>query len=138
MTRLGRRLSRLAAVIGLFGLAVSIRGAEEKAFVGVITDTQCALDVHSVSQSHKEIMEMKPELKTEADCVRYCVKERGGRYVLHVKDKVYKLDKQEVAAPFAGAKVRVKGTLDEKTGIIAVQSVESAGTGPKSVTQVPQ
>lgn len=111
-------------------------GAEEKAFVGVITDTQCVLDVHSVSQSHKEIMEMKPELKTEAECVEYCVKQRGGRYVLHIKDKVFKLDKQELAAPFAGVKVRIEGSLDEKTGIIAVHSVEpvvapSASTHPK-------
>jgi len=123
----------LMTMTSLIGTAALVGGAEDKLFQGVITDTQCALDVHSVSQSHKEIMEMKPELKTETECVEYCVKHRGGRYVLHVKDKILKLDKQELAAPFAGAKVRIKGVLDEKTGVIAVQSVEPVEATPGAV-----
>lgn len=101
------------------------RGAEDKTFKGEIADTQCALNVHSLSQSHKEMIEMKPEVKTNADCARYCVKERGGRFVLQTSDKVYKLDAQVLAEQWAGLKVRVIGTLDEKTDLITVHSIES-------------
>lgn len=96
----------------------------EKIFKGEIADTQCALNVHSLSQSHKEMMQMKPELKTDADCARFCVKERGGRFVLQIKDKVYKLDAQTMAEKWAGQKVKVTGTLDPKTNIITVESIE--------------
>jgi hypothetical protein len=100
-------------------------GGDEKTFKGEIADTQCALNVHSLSQSHKEMIEMKPEIKTNADCARYCVKERGGRFVLQTSDKVYKLDAQVLAEQWAGLKVKVMGTLDPKTETITVKSIES-------------
>jgi hypothetical protein len=50
---------------------------------------------------------MNPSLKTDADCARYCVKERGGRFVLLVKQKVYRLDRQDLAEQSAGLKVKV-------------------------------
>jgi hypothetical protein len=110
------------------------RGGDEKVFRGEIADTQCALNVHSLSQSHKEMIEMKPEVKTNADCARYCVKERGGRYVLQTPDKVYRLDTQVLAEQWAGLKVRIVGTLDPKTDVIAVRAIEpvspSAGKTP--------
>ena len=53
-----------------------------------------------------------------------CVKQRGGRFVLQVKIKVYKLDKQEFGREYAGRKVQNTGTLDPKTNTIPVQSVE--------------
>jgi Protein of unknown function (DUF5818) len=105
------------------------RGGDSKIFQGEIADTQCALNVHSLSQSHKEMIDMKPELKTNADCARFCVKERGGRFVLQSKDKVYKLDAQEIAEQWAGLKVKVVGTLEPKTGVITVESI-----GPQSAS----
>jgi hypothetical protein len=119
----------LAALGGLALFAAAGRGAAEKTFKGEIADTQCALNVHSLSQSHKEMMEMKPEIKTEADCARFCVKERGGRYVLQTKDKVYKLDAQVLAEEWAGQKVKVVGTLDPKTGTITVAKIEAEAAG---------
>jgi hypothetical protein len=101
------------------------RGGDDKTFKGEIADTQCALNVHSLSQSHKEMIEMKPEVKTNADCARYCVRERGGRFVLQTPDKVYKLDAQVLAEQWAGLKVKVIGTLDSKTETITVRSIES-------------
>jgi uncharacterized protein DUF5818 len=101
------------------------RGGDEKAFKGEIADTQCALNVHSLSQSHKEMIDMKPEIKSNADCARYCVKERGGRFVLQTPDKVYKLDAQVLAEQWAGLKVKVVGTLDPKTETITVKTIES-------------
>ena len=111
-----------ASALALLTLASS---GEEKKFIGEVADSQCALNVHSLSQSHKEMMGMKPEIKTEAECARYCVKERGGRYVLQIKNNVYKLDKQELAEPLVGLKVKVIGILDPKTETIAVRSMDS-------------
>ncbi len=123
----------MVAAIGMY--AGQGRGAEEKTFRGEIADSQCALNVHSLTQSHKEMIEMKPELKTDADCARFCVKERGGRFMLQTKDKVYKLDAQVLAEQWAGQKVKVVGTLDPKTNTIAVEKIEAlapaTGSSPK-------
>jgi hypothetical protein len=62
--------------------------------------------------------------KTSADCTRYCVKERGGKYVLQTKTDVYKLDKQDLAEKDAGLKVKVTGTLDPKTNVILIGTIE--------------
>jgi len=102
-------------------------GADEKTFRGEIADSQCALNVHSISQSHKEMIAMKPEIKTDAECARFCVKERGGRFMLQTKDKVYKLDTQVLAEQWAGQKVKVTGTLDFKTNAITVDKIEALG-----------
>src|SRR4029077_5961921 len=91
------------------------RGGDEKIFKGEIADTQCALNVHSLSQSHKEMIEMKHEVKTNAGCARYCVKERCGRFVLQTPDKVYKLDAQFLAEQWSGLKEKILGSLDPKT-----------------------
>ena len=104
-------------------------GAEEKTFKGEIVDSQCALGVHSLTQSHKEMMGMTPSIKTETECVRYCVKERGGRFVLQIKGKVYRLDRQDLAEQNAGGKVKVTGTLDPKTDTIMVRTMEPVGDG---------
>ena len=129
-----------AAFLGvvLAGIALSAAagpGASEKVFSGEIADSQCALNVHSLSQSHKEMMGMKPEIKTDAECVRFCVKERGGRYMLQTKTKVYKLDAQVLAEEWAGQKVKLAGTLDSKTNIIAVEKMEGEARGRGSSTK---
>jgi hypothetical protein len=110
------------------------RGGDDRTFKGEIADTQCALNVHSLSQSHKEMIEMKPEVKTNADCARYCVKERGGRFVLQTPDKVYKLDAQVLAEQWAGLKVKVIGNLDPKTETISVRSIESISSSPNKTS----
>lgn len=119
-----------AVSLGITLFAIRGRGADEKTFRGEIADTQCALNVHSLNQSHKEMMGMKPEIKTDADCARFCVKERGGRFVLQSKDKVYKLDAQVLAEEWAGQKVKVVGTLDPKTNTITVDKIEALAASP--------
>ena len=115
----------MAVLAWIAAVGPQVRGGDKKTFKGAIADTQCALNVHSMSQSHKEMIGMKAEIKTQADCVRYCVKERGGRYVLLVRDKVYKLDAQAAAEPWAGMKGRIVGTLDPKTETIVVLKIEA-------------
>lgn len=121
---MSRSILLIIAVACALTMLPAAKGGEEKTFVGEVADSQCALNVHSLSQSHKEMMAMKPELKTDADCAHFCVKERGGRYVLQIKNNVYKLDRQELAEPLVGKKVKVIGTLDPKTEIIAVRDIE--------------
>lgn len=99
-------------------------GDKEQVFKGEIGDSQCALNVHSLSRSHREMLEKKSIGTTAADCARYCVKNLGGVFVLQVKDKVYKLDNQELANKDAGMKVKVTGVLDPKSNVIAVRSIE--------------
>jgi hypothetical protein len=62
---------------------------------------------------------------TEAECVQACVRS-GGQYVLVTPKKVFKLSDQKQPAAFPAVKVKVQGTLDEKTGTIQVQSISSA------------
>jgi len=60
---------------------------------------------------------------TSAECVRTCVKQMGGQYVLASGEKIFRLDRQELADKFAGEKVRVKGELDKKSSTIKVESI---------------
>jgi hypothetical protein len=109
-------------LLGLTG--PSAFGGEENSFTGEIGDTQCAMNVHSMDKSHKEMLKVKGVGKTAADCTLYCIKNRGGRFVLQIKDKVYRLDKPELVEPYAGQKVRVIGTLDPQAGTIEVRRID--------------
>jgi type 1 fimbria pilin len=121
-----RRLFLGAAILTCSLVSIPLsRGAGEKTFEGEIADTQCALGVHSLNQSHKEMIDMGSAGKTSADCARYCVRERGGRFVLQNKHNVYKLDNQGLAEKSAGVKVKVTGTLDPKTNTIQVRTIEA-------------
>lgn len=124
------RQSICGAAILLFLMIVIIgrlnATEHEEIFRGEIGDSQCALNVHSLSRSHKEMLKRKAIGKTSADCARYCVKYLGGVFVLQVKDKVYKLDKQKLADLYAGQKVVVKGSLDPQTNTIAVEYIVPA------------
>lgn len=115
----------LTALI-LAGIVRSRAADRVEAFHGEIGDSQCALNVHSLSRSHKEMLKKKSIGTTAADCARYCVKYLGGVFVLQVKDKVYKLDNQKLAEIYAGQKVILNGELDPQTNTIAVKSIVPA------------
>lgn len=135
MTNRSKAVLFIAVVIGGAASAAKVWGADEKTFKGEIADSQCALNVHSLTQSHREMIAMKPEIKTDAECARFCVKERGGKFMLQTKDKVYKLDAQVLAEQWAGQRVKLTGALDPKTNTITVEKIEalapSPGTSPK-------
>jgi hypothetical protein len=121
-TTIKSSMSTLCLVLFLL-LCPTTRGGDE-VFIGTIADSQCALNVHSLSQSHKEMLESKSVGTTDADCVWYCITERGGHFVLQNKSKVYKLDKQDFSRQFAASKVKITGTLDPQTNTIHVHNVE--------------
>jgi hypothetical protein len=99
------------------------RGDGEKIFIGEIADSQCAMNVHSLDRSHETMIKMGNAGKTPADCARYCVTQRGGKFVLQTKTDVFKLDKQDLAEKSAGQKVKVTGLLDTKTGTIQIRMI---------------
>ena len=123
--RLWKKSVLCLIILNLFAAAGSlVVRADDKAFTGEIGDTQCAMNVHSLDKTHTEMLKVKGVGKTAADCTLYCIKNRGGRFVLQSKRNVYVLDKQELAEAYAGQKVRVTGTLDPKTGTIQVRSID--------------
>jgi len=87
--------------------------AGPQTFTGTITDSMCAGD-------HKD-MNMGPDDK----CVTECVK-MGSKYALWDGKNSYELSDQKTPAKFAAKKVTVKGTLDEKTKTIQVDSIAAA------------
>lgn len=95
------------------GAGLMLGAAAKQTFTGVITDTMCGAD-------HSQ-MGVKPVSK----CVRECVKS-GSKYALLVGKDVYTLSDQRTPDKFAGEKVKVTGTLDAKTRIIAVDKIEAA------------
>jgi hypothetical protein len=113
--------------IFLLGLLVAASAAQTDAsheFRGEIADSSCALNVHSLSRSHKEMLKAKYLGTNEADCARYCVRHLGSSFVLVGGKEVYRLELHQDADPFAGKKVVVKGKLDKQTNTIAVSSIQ--------------
>ena len=106
---------------------VMLAGAGEKTrtFIGDIADSQCAMNVHSLTRSHTEMMKNKNMGGTATNCANYCIKYLGGDFVLAKGNEVYRLDDQEKAASFAGTKVKVTGTLDDKTKTIHVIEIKA-------------
>ena len=95
-------------------------------FRGQIADTQCALNIHSLTRSHTEMLKSKKMGGTPGACSTYCVRYLGGDFVLSSKDEVYRLDNQEKVGQFAGQKVKITGTMELKSKTIHVVTIEPA------------
>src|ERR1700730_15246976 len=93
-------------------------------FYGEIADSSCALNVHSLSRSHSEMLKSKSFVSTSADCARHCVAHQGSSYVLVVKKDVYRLDKQKEAEKWAGQTVIVTGELDANKKVIMIDTIQ--------------
>jgi hypothetical protein len=126
MTKTRALLLSAAFAAILFWASPAMRGAAETTFQGEIADSQCAMGVHSLTRSHKEMIDMGHAGSTPEDCTKYCVHSRGGRFVLLTKHDVFKLDNQEMAENHAGQKVKITGALDPKTNTIQVRMIEAA------------
>ena len=91
---------------------------------GAIEDSQCAFNVHSEGHSH-DWMIKKGVSKDAKSCTEHCVRDMGGKYVLVVKDEVYRFDNESAAESFAGMRVKVNGTLlDAKSRTVHIVSIE--------------
>lgn len=98
-------------------------GSSKSRFVGEISDTQCAMNVHALNRSHQEMIKKNTLGTDAASCARACVK-RGGEWVLRSADDVYHLKNQSGVEEFAGQKVAVTGALDPKTNTIDNVAIE--------------
>jgi hypothetical protein len=98
-------------ILGTVALATS--GSAKSAFYGEISDSQCAMSVHSLSRSHQEMMANKTMGADRASCARACVG-RGAEWILSSGDVVYRLKDQNGIQEFAGQRVKVIGILDKK------------------------
>jgi hypothetical protein len=118
-------------VMGAAGLllamaAFSYAGDEQvRTFRGEIADNQCALNIHSLTHSHQEMLKSKSMGGDSSSCAQYCVRYLGGSFVLSSKKYVYRLDDQGSVEKFAGKRVKITGTLDGKTKTIHVSKIEA-------------
>lgn len=104
-------------VIFVLACGVIASSASKNVFLGEISDSQCAMNVHSLSRSHQEMIKKSTLGNDAASCARACIR-RGGEWVLRAGDDVYRLKNQPGIELYAGEMVKVTGALDAKTHTI--------------------
>ena len=112
------------AAMGLLALAGTARGQQARNFRGEVSDSQCALNVHSLTRSHQEMLKSKSMGGTSNTCSVYCVEHLGGYLVLSVGNDVYRLDRSDLVHGFEGQRVAVTGTVDAKMKQIHVVKID--------------
>lgn len=109
-------------------VTLSIAAPKQKTFTGEIMDSQCAkMGSHAMMLKKEGMGDKDPnDPMAKKMCTNNCVK-MGGKYVLFdsAHKKVYQLDDQTKPEQFAGASVKVKGTLDKSTQTIHVTDIQS-------------
>ena len=107
----------------VLALTLSAFAVSRDVFLGEISDSQCAMNVHSLSRSHEEMIKSSTLGTDAASCAKACIR-RGGEWVLRAGDDVYRLKNQAGIDLYAGEKVRVIGVLDPKTNSIDNSHIE--------------
>jgi hypothetical protein len=120
-------MKSLSVVLLVLSSTVLTAASGTPVFHGEISDTQCAMNVHSLSRSHQEMITKKTFGTDSESCARTCVR-RGGEWVLRSGDEVYKLKNQDGIVEFSGRKVRITGILNSKTKTIDNYSIENEAT----------
>src|SRR5580698_4472812 len=106
-----------AAVLALTGASW---GQNMQVFHGEVSDSQCALNVHSLTRSHQEMLKSKSMGGTSNTCSMYCIEHLGGYLVLSSAKDVFRLDRADLVHGFEGQKVKLTGVLDTKVKQIHV------------------
>ena len=108
-------------------VSLSLAAPKEKTFKGEIMDSQCAkMGSHAMMLKKEGMGDKDPnDPMAKKMCTQNCVK-MGGKYVLFdaAHKKIYELDDQTKPEQFAGASVKVKGTLDKGTKTIHVVDIQ--------------
>ena len=105
-------------------LASAADGQNARVFHGEVSDSQCALNVHSLTRSHQEMLKSKSMGGTSNTCSVYCIEHLGGYLVLSSGKDVFRLDRGDLVHGFEGQKVKITGVLDAKANQIHVLKVE--------------
>ena len=109
---------------GILSVVGAANGQSGRVFHGDISDNQCALNVHSLTRSHQEMLKSKSMGGTSNTCSVYCIERLGGYLVLSAGNDVYRLDRSDKVHGFEGQRVVITGTLDPKINQIHVQKIE--------------
>jgi hypothetical protein len=115
---------RLIWLAVTFALATTVSGQPPQVFHGEVSDSQCALNVHSLTRSHQEMLKSKSMGGTSNTCAVYCIEHLGGYLVLSTAKDVYRLDRSDLVHGFEGHKAIVTGTFDAKLKQIHVLKIE--------------
>lgn len=110
-----------ATMLLLLGLA---SGQKERVFRGEVSDSECALNVHSLTRSHQEMLKSKSMGGTSNTCTVYCIEHLGGYLVLSAGKDVYRLDRPDLVHGFEGRRVVINGVLDTKLNEIHVLKID--------------
>ena len=105
-------------------LGVATLGQNAQTFRGEVSDSQCALNVHSLTRSHQEMLKSKSMGGTANTCAVYCIEHLGGYLVLSAGKNVYRLDRSDLVHGFEGRRVVVTGVLDAKLNQIHVLKID--------------
>jgi len=108
---------------GMFMVAGGLHGQNSRVFHGEVSDSQCALNVHSLTRSHQEMLKSKSMGGTANTCAVYCIEHMGGYLVLSSVKDVYRLDRADLVHGFEGRRVVVTGVLDTKLNQIHVLNI---------------
>jgi hypothetical protein len=110
---------------GILAVATALYGQNAThAFHGEVSDSQCALNVHSLTRSHQEMLKSKSMGGTSNTCSVYCIEHLGGYLVLSAGNHVYRLDRADLVHGFEGRRVVITGVLDAKTAQIHVLKID--------------
>jgi len=114
----------ICCAVGILVLAGVTFGQATKVFHGDVSDSQCALNIHSLTRSHQEMLKSKSMGGTANTCSVYCIEHMGGYLVLAAGKNVYRLDRPDLVHGYEGHKVKITGVLDPKTNQIHVLKIE--------------
>lgn len=109
---------------GMLLLAMSGFSQNAQIFHGEVSDSQCALNVHSLTRSHQEMLKSKSMGGTSNTCAVYCIEHLGGYLVLSSGKDAYRLDRSDLVHGFEGQRVVIHGELDPKLKQIHVLKIE--------------
>jgi hypothetical protein len=111
-------------IAGILAIAAAARGQDVKTYRGSVSDSQCAMNVHSLTRSHQEMLKSKSMGGTSNTCSVYCITYLGGYLVLASGKDVFRLDRADLVHGFEGQRVKISGILDAKINQIHVLKIE--------------
>jgi len=114
----------ICCAAGILAAACAAFGQNVQVFRGEVSDSQCAMNVHSLTRSHQEMLKSKSMGGTSSTCSMYCIEHLGGYLVLSSAKDVYRLDRADLVHGFEGQRVKLTGVLDPKVKQIHVLKIE--------------
>src|SRR5437868_8286696 len=115
---------KIFCAASLLALGATGQARAAQTFHGEVSDSQCALNVHSLTRSHQEMLKSKSMGGTSNTCSVYCIEHLGGYLVLSTAKDVFRLDRSDLVHGFEGRRVVIDGVLDPKLKQIHVLKID--------------